>query len=86
MEPLGKVRTVSRSGMLIVRAPRAPPIGAKVFDERMARIGAVYDVIGPVSKPYAVVKVELDSINPRSLVGRVVYIKPKKISRKRKRR
>ncbi len=86
MRPLGRVRHVSKSGRLIVEASEVPPIGAKVLDERMNFIGTVYDIMGPVSRPFVSVKVDESRFRPESLVGRLVFWEgPRRRARKRRR-
>jgi RNA-binding protein len=58
LQTLGRVKHMSKSGMLVVALNPAyiPKIGDKVVTRRMEHIGFVTDVIGPVSSPYALVK------------------------------
>jgi len=76
MRALGRVVCVTRSGRLIVKADYAPPMGSRVYDDRLALIGEVYDVMGPVVSPYVSVKPLSTTIRLESLVGRMVYVKP----------
>lgn len=84
MRVLGRVRVVSKNKNLIVEASEKPRIGAKVYDEKMALVGFVYDIIGPVNSPFVVVKVELDKWRPEALVGKVLYWQGEGIRRKRR--
>jgi RNA-binding protein len=58
LRELGSVKHVSRSGMVVVAtSPRnLPKIGADVVTRKMEKIGFVYDIIGPVSSPFILVK------------------------------
>jgi len=86
MRVLGRVVAVSKSGRLIVRVDQPPPIGSRVYDDRLALIGEVYDVMGPVSSPYVSVKplIELNKVS--SFVGRVLYVETRKPTPRRRRR
>nr|AAZ32103.1 hypothetical protein [uncultured euryarchaeote Alv-FOS5] len=71
MQLLGAIEKISASGKLIVRASGKLNlrIGQKVFLNKRP-IGRIYDVIGPVSKPWVLIDVE----NPDGLVGKKVYL------------
>ena len=56
MQKLGKVRALTPSKNIIVKSEQAPRIGSEVVDENLNVVGKVFDIIGPVSAPYAVVK------------------------------
>ena len=71
---LGKVVRVTREGRLIVKARAVPKLGADVYDSAANLVGLVYDVIGPVSSPYVVVKVTSPRIRkPHYLLNRLLY-------------
>ncbi|MEZ0345423.1 MAG: Gar1/Naf1 family protein [Infirmifilum sp.] len=73
MRPLGKVRLYTRNKNLLVEAHEAPSIGVPVYDERMAQIGYVYDVIGPVTAPFVLVKVDENRHKPEAFIGKLLY-------------
>jgi len=56
--PLGRPEKLSKSGMLLVpiQPTNLPKIGDKVVTRKMERIGVVYDIIGPIISPYALIK------------------------------
>ena len=56
MQRLGKVSNVTPSRNVIVKTEKPPKIGTEVVDENLNVVGKVFDIIGPVSAPYAVVK------------------------------
>jgi RNA-binding protein len=56
LQRLGKVITVTPSQNIVVKIDKTPQIGSAVIDEKLKVIGKVFDIIGPVSSPYAVVK------------------------------
>lgn len=73
MRPLGRVRLYTRSKNLLVEAQEVPRLGEKVFDEKMSLVGYVYDIIGPVSSPFVLVKVDESRWKPEAFVGKVLY-------------
>jgi RNA-binding protein len=56
LQRLGKALHVTPSQNIIVKTDKAPKIGSAVVDENLKVVGKIFDVIGPVSSPYAVVK------------------------------
>ena len=79
MQKLGKVRALTPSKNLIVKTEKAPKIGLEVIDENLKVVGKIFDIIGPVSAPYAVVKPAVSE--PVKLVNKPVYLllsKPKR--------
>ncbi|RLE82681.1 MAG: H/ACA RNA-protein complex protein Gar1 [Thermoprotei archaeon] len=73
MRRLGKVLHVTKTGRLLVKVENMPHLFDDVFDEKLRRVGRVYDVLGPTVSPYVSVEIE-DSVSPESLVGKVLYI------------
>jgi RNA-binding protein len=57
---------------LIVKTEQAPKIGLEVVDESLRAVGKIFDIIGPVLSPYAVVKPSIRE--PAKLVNRPVYL------------
>lgn len=55
---LGSVLHASKSNKLVVKcfSKVVPKVGSLVYDNRSRPIGSVFDVIGPVSSPYILVK------------------------------
>ncbi len=82
--PLHKTKT----GLLIVqiRTRKVPPLGSIVVKRNMRRIGSVMDIIGPITEPYAVVKLIRKDVNHELLSSPLYYIPPKRGLGKRKRR
>ncbi|MGC9107469.1 MAG: H/ACA ribonucleoprotein complex subunit GAR1 [Infirmifilum sp.] len=75
MRPLGKVRLYTRAKNLLVEAQEVPEIGERIFDEKMAQIGYIYDIIGPVNSPYVLVKVDESRWKPEAFIGKILYWK-----------
>ena len=72
LQKLGRVRALTPSKNMIVKTEQAPKIGSEVVDENLNVIGKVFDIIGPVSAPYAVVKPTVRE--PAKLVNKPVYL------------
>ena len=83
MQRLGRISNLSPSGNAIVKAENPPKIGSEVVDENLVVIGKVFDIIGPVSAPYAVIKPSVK--DPTKLVNRLVYLLLPKTKREQKR-
>ena len=82
MQRLGRISNVSPSGNAIVKAENPPKIGSEVVDENLNVVGRVFDIIGPVSAPYAVIKPSVKE--PAKLTNRPVYLLPSKTQRSRR--
>ena len=72
MQRLGRVQKVTPSENLIVKADVAPKLGAEVVDENLKVVGKIFDIIGPVSSPYAVVKPSVS--DPEKLTNKQLYL------------
>ena len=72
MQKLGRVINLAPSRNLVVKAEKAPKIGSAVVDESLKTIGKVFDVIGPVTSPYAVVRPAVKE--PEKLAGKQLYL------------
>ncbi len=72
LQRLGRITNVSPSGNAIVKTENPPKLGSEVVDENLNTVGKVFDIIGPVSAPYAVVKPTVRE--PAKLVNRPVYL------------
>jgi rRNA processing protein Gar1 len=81
LQKLGRVRALTPSKNMIVKTEQAPKIGSEVVDENLNVIGKVFDIIGPVSAPYAVVKPTVRE--PAKLVNKPVYLLLSKTKRSR---
>ena len=56
MQRLGRILNVTPSQNIVVKTEKTPKIGSTVIDENLKVVGKVFDIIGPVSSPYAIVK------------------------------
>ena len=75
---------VTPSRNVVVRLEMPPKIGEKVVDEKLKQVGTVFDVFGPVSKPYAAIKPCAG--DPKTLVNHNLYVTPRAINHKERRR
>ena len=72
MQRLGRVINLTPSQNLVVKAEKAPKIGSAVVDGTLRTIGKVFDVIGPVTSPYAVVRTVVKE--PEKLTNKQLYL------------
>jgi RNA-binding protein len=72
LQRLGKVLSVTPSRNLVVKTEKAPKIGSAVVDENLKVIGKVFDVIGPVSSPYSVIRPTIKE--PERLSNKQLYL------------
>ncbi len=79
MQRLGRVVSVTPSQNLVVKTERTPRIGSSVVDESLKTVGRVFDVIGPVTSPYAIVKPTVSE--PEKLASKQLYLLPSKKDR-----
>jgi RNA-binding protein len=83
LQRLGRVVNVTPSQSMVIKTEKPPRIGSSVVDETLQTVGKVFDVIGPVTSPYAVVKPTLKE--PRRLINKQLYLLPPKKERSRER-
>jgi RNA-binding protein len=82
LQRLGRITNLSPSGNAIVKAENPPKIGFQVVDENLNVVGKVFDIIGPVSAPYALIKPSVRE--PAKLVNKPVYLLLPKTQRSRR--
>jgi len=82
LQRLGKALHVTPSQNVVVKADKTPRIGSAVVDENLKVVGKVFDVIGPVSSPYAVVKPAVKE--PAKLTDKQLYLLLSKKQRSKK--
>ena len=82
LQRLGKVVTVTPSKSVVVKLDKTPQIGSTVIDEHLQVVGKVFDIIGPVPAPYAVVKPVVKT--PEKLANKPLYLLLSKKERKHK--
>ena len=72
LQRLGRVFNLTPSQNIVIKLDKIPKIGNPVVDENLKTVGKVFDIIGPVSSPYAVVKPTVRE--PDKLAGKQLYI------------
>jgi len=82
LQRLGKVSNVTPSRNMVVKAENPPKMGSEVVDEDLNVVGRVFDIIGPVSAPYAVVKPTVR--DPDKLVNKSMYLLLSKTKRSKR--
>ena len=82
MQRLGKVLHVTPSQNVVVKVDNTPKIGSAVVNENLKVVGKVFDVVGPVSSPYAVVKPTIKE--PEKLTSKQLYLLLSKKKRSKK--
>ena len=79
LQRLGKVLSVTPALNLVLKVDKPPKLGAAVVDENLKIVGKIFDIIGPVSSPYAVVRPTIN--NPEKLASKQLYVSPSKKER-----
>ncbi len=72
LQRLGKALNVTPSQNVVIKIDKTPQIGSTVVDEKLKIVGKVFDIIGPVSAPYAVVKPTIKE--PAKLTNKQLYL------------
>jgi len=62
---------VTPSQNVIIKTDKLQKIGTDVVDEKLKVVGRIFDIIGPTSSPYIVVKPTIK--NPEKLVDKKLY-------------
>ena len=58
MKRIGEAKTITGSIAVVQGEDQTrPEIGTKVIDEKLEKVGHIVDIIGPVSRPYIVIKI-----------------------------
>jgi RNA-binding protein len=79
LQRLGKVLNVTPSQNIVVKIDKPPKMGAAVIDENLKTVGRIFDIIGPVTSPYAVIKPSVK--DSQKLVARQLYVSSSKKER-----
>jgi RNA-binding protein len=82
LQRLGRVLNVTPSQNIVVKTENTPKIGSAVVDENLKIVGKIFDIIGPVSSPYAVVKPVIRE--PEKLSDKQLYLLLSKKERSKK--
>jgi rRNA processing protein Gar1 len=82
LQRLGKVSNVTPSRNIVVKTENPPKIGFEVVDENLNIVGSVFDIIGPIAAPYAVIKSSVRE--PEKLLNKPVYLLLSKTKRSKR--
>jgi RNA-binding protein len=82
LQKLGWASNVTPSGNILVKTVNPPKIGLEVVDENLNVVGRVFDIIGPVSSPYTVIKSTVKE--PDKLVNTPLYLLLSKTKRSKR--
>ncbi|MEM3577110.1 MAG: Gar1/Naf1 family protein [Candidatus Bathyarchaeia archaeon] len=74
MQRLGRVLHITPNHNIVVKVENTPKVGEKVVDENMKPVGKVFDIIGPVHAPYAIIKPNIKE--EKSLTDKTLYTLP----------
>jgi RNA-binding protein len=72
LQRLGKVLSVTPSQSIVVKLDKVPKVGSAVVDENLKVVGKIFDIIGPVSSPYAVIRSSVK--DPEKIANRQLYV------------
>jgi RNA-binding protein len=67
---------MSPSRNVVVKIENVPRIGETAVDENLKPIGKVFDILGPVTSPYATIKPTIRE--PEKLTNKMLYVTPSK--------
>jgi RNA-binding protein len=71
LQRLGKVLHVTPSQNVVAKISKTPKIGSTVVDQKLKTVGKVFDVIGPTSSPYVIIKPTIKK--PETLTNKQLY-------------
>jgi RNA-binding protein len=76
LQRLGRVLHTSPSRNIIIRIENLPRIGETVVDENLRPVGKMFDILGPITSPYAAIKPLI--LEPEKLTNKILYVLPSK--------
>ncbi len=84
LKKIGEVLHISRDRKIVAKLTTStlPPLYITVFDYGMRRVGVLFDIIGPVKSPYALIKPDPQLSDPNEVVGKAVYVREVDLRRK----
>ena len=72
MKNIGRIIHYTKYKVFVAEAKKAVNLNISIYDDRKKKIGVVTDVIGPINKPYLVIKPLVDK--PEKYVGKSIYV------------
>jgi rRNA processing protein Gar1 len=82
LQRLGKVLHVTPSQNVVIEIEKTPKLGSRVVNDKLQTVGRIFDLIGPTSSPYAILRPIIEK--PESLVKKQLYVPNSKEWRKMK--
>ncbi|MDY6819222.1 MAG: Gar1/Naf1 family protein [Halobacteriales archaeon] len=74
-----RIGTVVRTaqGSIVVRADTdtPPDVGATVIDESLTTVGRIVDIMGPIDRPFVVIRPVENGPAPATLLNERVYVR-----------
>ena len=75
MKLIGEIENVGYNGMWIIRSEILPKIGSQVYNQHKQAVGKVTNIIGPVTRPYILVRPKLTEKQEQlQIIGEKIYI------------
>jgi len=71
---IGEIQNVSYNGLWLIRSETAPGIGLNVFNQQKQKVGRIVNIIGPVSRPYVLVRPARSKDPQLQIIGERLYI------------
>lgn len=72
MKNIGRIIHYTKYKVFVAESKRMVPLNTTIYDDRKRKIGVVADVIGPINKPYLVIKPLVNK--PEKYVGKQIYV------------
>jgi RNA-binding protein len=84
---IGEIENVTYNGIWLIRSEFVPKIGSNVFNQQKLNVGRIINIIGPVSRPYIMVRPKnKEKINQLQIIGEKMYIISDKKGKNKKRK
>jgi rRNA processing protein Gar1 len=73
---------VTPSQNVVIKIEKTPKLGSRVVNNKLQTVGSIFDLIGPTSSPYAILRPMIEK--PESLAKKQLYVLTSKEWRKMK--
>jgi RNA-binding protein len=81
---IGEIENVTYNGIWLIRSEFIPKIGSNVFNQQKLNVGRIINIIGPVSRPYIMVRPKHK--DQLQIIGEKMYIISDKKGKNRKKK